>query len=83
MVKLGHVHSHSRRHAQHRSRCSHDTLTAMLSGAVNGSAHIEVETHNLMVPGRAKGPGALVSLLAEELDWARTNLSSLGLQLAA
>ena len=61
----------------------HDTLTAMLSGAVNGTAHIEVETHNLMVPGRAKGPGALVSLLAEELDWARTNLTSLGLQLAA
>ena len=60
-----------------------DTLTAMLSGAVNGTAHIEVETHDLAVPVRAKGPGALVSMLAEELDWARTNLTSLGLRLAA
>lgn len=82
MVKLGHVHNHTGE-TPSTGAVLHDTLTALLSGAVSGSAHIEVETHNLMVPGRAKGPGALVSLLAEELAWARTNLTSLGLQLAA
>jgi sugar phosphate isomerase/epimerase len=82
VVKLGHVHNHTGG-TPSTGAVLHDTLTAMLSGAVSGSAHIEVETHNLTVPGRAKGPGALVSMLAEELDWARTNLTSLGLQLAA
>ncbi|GAA0941013.1 sugar phosphate isomerase/epimerase family protein [Nonomuraea longicatena] len=82
VVKLGHVHNHAGEHTS-TGAVLHDTLTAMLSGAVNGTAHIEVETHNLAVPGRAKGPGALVSLLAEELDWARTKLTNLGLQLAA
>lgn len=82
VVKLGHVHHHTGG-SPNTGGVLHDTLTAMLSGAVSGSAHIEVETHNLVVPGRAKGPGALVSLLAQELDWARTSLTSLGLQLAA
>ncbi|GIH98275.1 TIM barrel protein [Planobispora takensis] len=86
VVKLGHVHNHvgEVRHELPSTRSVlEDTLTAMLSGAVNGTAHIEVETHNLAVPQRAKGPGALVSALAEELDWARTNLTALGLRLAA
>ncbi|SEM98233.1 sugar phosphate isomerase/epimerase family protein [Nonomuraea pusilla] len=89
VVKLGHLHSHAgdapgrTGETPNTGAVLQDTLQAMLSGAVSGSAHIEVETHNLMVPGRAKGPGALVSLLAEELAWARTNLTSLGLQLAA
>jgi sugar phosphate isomerase/epimerase len=86
VVKLGHVHNHP---GQARDQLSstrsvlEDTLTAMLSGAVHGTAHIEVEIHDLAVPLRARGPGALVSLLADELDWTRQNLTSLGLQLAA
>ncbi|WP_433247420.1 TIM barrel protein [Streptosporangium sp. CA-135522] len=86
VVKLGHVHNHVSEACQELPSTRsvlEDTLTAMLSGAVNGTAHIEVETHDLAVPLRTKGPGALVSLLAEELDWARTNLTALGLRLAA
>ncbi|MET9064805.1 sugar phosphate isomerase/epimerase family protein [Streptosporangium sandarakinum] len=86
VVKLGHVHNHvsdARRELPSTRSVLEDTLTAMLSGAVNGTAHIEVETHDLAVPVRAKGPGALVTALADELDWARTNLTALGLRLAA
>ena len=86
VVKLGHVHNHmaaSCRELPSTRSVMEDTLTAMLSGAVNGTAHIEVEAHDLTVPLRAKGPGALVNMIAEELDWARTNLTSLGLRLAA
>jgi sugar phosphate isomerase/epimerase len=86
VVKLGHVHNHmaaSCRELPSTRSVMEDTLTAMLSGAVNGTAHIEVEAHDLTAPLRAKGPGALVNMIAEELDWARTNLTSLGLRLAA
>ncbi|GII95681.1 sugar phosphate isomerase/epimerase family protein [Sinosporangium siamense] len=86
VVKLGHVHNHQGEACQELPSTRsvlEDTLTAMLSGAVYGNAHIEVETHDLAVPLRTKGPGALVSMLADELDWARTNLTALGLQLAA
>ncbi|MFJ2032867.1 TIM barrel protein [Streptosporangium sp. NPDC087985] len=86
VVKLGRVHNHvSEAHQELPSTRSvlEDTLTAMISGAVNGTAHIEVETHNQAVPLRAKGPGALVNMLADELDWTRNNLTALGLRLAA
>jgi sugar phosphate isomerase/epimerase len=87
VVKLGHVHDHTsalRGDDLPTTRSVlEDTLTAMLSGAVAGTAHVEVETHDLAVPVRTKGPGALVSALADELDWARRNLTALGLQLAA
>ncbi|GAT70352.1 xylose isomerase [Planomonospora sphaerica] len=86
VVKLGHVHNHagdSCRELPSTRPVLEDTLTAMLSGAVSGTAHIEVEIHDLAVPLRTKGPGALVSALAEELDWARSNLTALGLRLAA
>ncbi|MEV4097487.1 TIM barrel protein [Streptosporangium saharense] len=86
VVKLGHVHNHFGDACQELPSTRpvlEDTLTAMLSGAVNGTAHIEVETHGLAVPLRAKGPGALVNMLAAELDWARSNLTALGLTLAA
>ncbi|MDF5759310.1 TIM barrel protein [Spongiactinospora sp. TRM90649] len=87
VVKLGHLHAHAGEspggEAPTTGSVLQDTLTAMLSGTVNGTAHVEVETHGLAVPLRAKGPGALVNALAEELDWARRNLTSLGLQLAA
>ncbi|GAA3122719.1 metabolite traffic protein EboE [Planomonospora alba] len=86
VVKLGHVHNHagdSCRELPSTRPVLEDTLTAMLSGAVNGTAHVEVETHDLGVPLRARTPGTLVNMLAEELDWARTNLTALGLRLAA
>ncbi|GHE38897.1 xylose isomerase [Streptosporangium violaceochromogenes] len=86
VVKVGHVHNHIGDACQELPSTSsvlEDTLTAMFSGAVTGTAHIEVEAHELATPPRAKGPGALVSMLAEELDWARTNLTALGLRLAA
>ncbi|MFC7646866.1 TIM barrel protein [Streptosporangium lutulentum] len=86
VVKLGHVHNHMAAvcgELPSTRSVMEDTLTAMLSGAVNGTAHIEVEAHDLTVPLRAKGPGALVNAIAEELDWARFNLTSLGLRLAA
>lgn len=82
VVKLGHVHNHANANSD-TGAVLHDTLAAMLSGAVAGTAHIEVEMHHLAAPLKARGPGALVSVLAEELDWARTNLTGLGLQLAA
>lgn len=86
VVKLGRVHNHlddGRRELPSTRSVLEDTLTAMFSGAVNGTAHVEVEAHELAVPARAKGPGALVNMIAEELDWARTNLTALGLRLAA
>jgi sugar phosphate isomerase/epimerase len=86
VVKLGHVHNHMAaacKELPSTRSVMEDTLTAMLSGAVNGTAHIEVEAHDLTAPLRAEGPGALVNMIAEELDWARTNLTSLGLRLAA
>ncbi|MFI0420155.1 TIM barrel protein [Spongiactinospora sp. 9N601] len=86
VVKLNHVHDHAgqaRGELPTTRSVLEDTLRAMLSGTVAGTAHVEVETHDLTLPVRAKGPGALVSALAEELDWARRNLTSLGLQLAA
>jgi sugar phosphate isomerase/epimerase len=86
VVKLGHVHSHAgdaRRGLPSPRSVLEDTLTAMLSGAVSGTAHIEVEAHDLTLPMRSKGPRALVDMLAEELDWARSNLTALGLRLAA
>lgn len=86
VVKLCHVHDHTRSDRENLPNTRTvltDTLTAMLSGTINGTAHIEVETHDLATPLRAKGPSALVSVLAEELDWARRNITSMGLQLAA
>src|SRR5690606_16464014 len=86
VVKLRHVHNHAgQAHEELPSTrpVLTSTLSAMLSGDVTGTAHIEVETHNMAVPARAKGPGALVSVLADELDWARRNLTAMGLQLAA
>jgi sugar phosphate isomerase/epimerase len=86
VVKLGHVHNHaddSCGRLPSTQAVLADTLTAMLSGTVAGTAHVEVETHDLTVSQRTKGPGALVSMLADELDWARANLTALGLQLAA
>ncbi|MFC4057289.1 sugar phosphate isomerase/epimerase family protein [Planomonospora corallina] len=86
VVKLGRVHNHtgdSCRELPSTRPVLQDTLTAMLSGAVSGTAHIEVEAHDLSVPLKARTPGTLVNMLAEELDWARTNLTALGLRLAA
>ncbi|XVQ85569.1 TIM barrel protein [Microbispora siamensis] len=81
VVKLSHVHNHSQEIPSTQPVIA-DTLTAILSGAVNGTAHVEVEAHDLTSP-KAKGPAALVAKLADELDWTRRNLTALGLKLAA
>ncbi|GAA0421512.1 metabolite traffic protein EboE [Acrocarpospora corrugata] len=81
VVKLGHVHNHSHEIPSTQGVLQ-DTLTALLSGAVNGSAHIEVEAHDWTTP-KTKGPAALVARLADDLDWTRRNLTALGLKLAA
>ncbi|WP_062430214.1 TIM barrel protein [Herbidospora daliensis] len=74
VVKLGHVHNNMDEIP--------NTLNALLSGAVHGSAHIEVEAHEWVAP-KTKGPAALVARLAHDLDWTRSNLTALGLKLAA
>nr|WP_062336954.1 TIM barrel protein [Herbidospora sakaeratensis] len=74
VVKLGHVHNNMDEIP--------NTLNALLSGAVHGSAHIEVEAHEWVAP-KTKGPAALVARLADDLDWTRSNLTALGLKLAA
>lgn len=81
VVKLSHVHNHSQEIPSTQPVIA-DTLTAILSGAVNGTAHVEVEAHDGTSP-KAKGPAALVAKLADELDWTRRNLTALGLKLAA
>ncbi|GII31222.1 TIM barrel protein [Planotetraspora mira] len=81
VVKLGHVHNHSQE-IPSTQPVLQDTLNAILSGAVNGSAHVEVEAHEWTAP-KSKGPAALVARLAAELDWTRRNLTDLGLKLAA
>ncbi|MEU6415699.1 TIM barrel protein [Microbispora sp. NPDC046933] len=81
VVKLSHVHNHSQEIPSTQPVIA-DTLTAILSGAVNGTAHVEVEAHDVTSP-KAKGPAALVAKLADELDWTRRNLTALGLKLAA
>ncbi|WP_062349187.1 TIM barrel protein [Herbidospora yilanensis] len=74
VVKLGHVHNNMDEIP--------NTLNALLSGAVHGSAHLEVEAHEWVAP-KTKGPAALVARLADDLDWTRRNLTALGLKLAA
>ncbi|MGW5264822.1 TIM barrel protein [Microbispora sp. NPDC004025] len=81
VVKLNHVHNHSQEIPSTQPVIA-DTLAAILSGAVNGTAHIEVEAHDGTAP-KTKGPAALVAKLADELDWTRRNLTALGLKLAA
>ncbi|WP_214107413.1 sugar phosphate isomerase/epimerase family protein [Acrocarpospora catenulata] len=81
VVKLGHVHNHSHE-IPSTQPILQDTLTALLSGAVNGSAHIEVEAHDWTAP-KSRGPAALVARLADDLDWTRQHLTALGLKLAA
>ncbi|WP_066366270.1 TIM barrel protein [Herbidospora mongoliensis] len=74
VVKLGHVHNNMDEIP--------NTLNALLSGAVHGSAHIEVEAHEWFAP-KTKGPAALVARLADDLDYTRRSLTALGLKLAA
>jgi sugar phosphate isomerase/epimerase len=81
VVKLCHVHNHSQE-IPSTQPVIHDTLNAILSGAVNGVAHVEVEAHDGTAP-KSKGPAALVARLADELDWTRRNLTAMGLKLAA
>jgi sugar phosphate isomerase/epimerase len=81
VVKLNHVHDHGQE-IPSTEPVIQDTLHAILSGAVNGSAHVEVEAHAGTEP-KAKGPAALVNRLADELDWTRRHLTALGLKLAA
>ncbi|MFF4772068.1 sugar phosphate isomerase/epimerase family protein [Microtetraspora fusca] len=81
VVKLGHVHNHGKE-SPSTQPVIEGTLNAILSGAVSGSAHVEVEVHDWVAP-KTKGPAALVARLADELDWTRSNLTALGLKLAA
>jgi sugar phosphate isomerase/epimerase len=81
VVKLNHVHPHGLEIPSTRPVLE-DTLAAILSGAVHGSAHIEVEAHDWTAP-KTKGPAALITRLADELDWTCKNLTALGLKLAA
>jgi len=86
VVKLCHVHDHDRGQPGELPSTQpvlQDTMTALLSGSVNGSAHIEVESHDLSAVRKSKGPAALVSRIADELDWTRRNLTALGFKLAA
>lgn len=81
VVKLSHVHDHGQGIPSTQPVIK-DTLNAILSGTVNGTAHIEVEAYHGAAP-RTKGPAALVNRLADELDWTRNHLTALGLKLAA
>jgi Sugar phosphate isomerases/epimerases len=88
VVKLCHVHDHDLARDPGGELPStrpvlQDTVTALLSGSVNGSAHIEVESHDLSAVRKSKGPAALVSRIADELDWTRRNLTAMGFKLAA
>ncbi|ADG90105.1 xylose isomerase [Thermobispora bispora] len=81
VVKIGRVHDHGSG-IPSTQPVIQETLNAVLSGAVGGPAHVEVEAHEAMTP-KAKGPSALVNRLAAELDWTRRNLTAMGLRLAA
>jgi sugar phosphate isomerase/epimerase len=84
VVKLCHVHDHTPSATLASTQpILQDTLSALLSGSVSGSAHIEVEAHDLSSAQRAKSPAALVAKLADDLDWTRNSLTSLGFKLAA
>ncbi|MEV5410922.1 TIM barrel protein [Thermopolyspora sp. NPDC052614] len=88
VVRLCHVHDHEHTRGPAGDLPStqpvlQDTMTALLSGSVNGSAHIEVESHDLSAIKKTKGPAALVARLADELDWTRRSLTALGFKLAA
>ncbi|GGM72975.1 xylose isomerase [Thermopolyspora flexuosa] len=88
VVRLSHVHDHERARGTAGELPStrpvlQDTVSALLSGSVTGSAHIEVESHDLSGITKAKGPAALVARLADELDWTRRNLTAMGFKLAA
>jgi sugar phosphate isomerase/epimerase len=86
VVKLCHVHDHTRGASAALPSTQpflHDTLAALLSGSVSGSAHVEVETHDWSATQKAKTPAALVAKLADELDWTRRSLTALGFNLAA
>jgi len=84
VVKLCHVHDHTPSAALSSTQpVLQDTLGALLSGSVSGSAHIEVEVHDLAAAQRVKSPAMLVAKLADELDWTRNSLSALGFKLAA